>query len=252
MTAEVSEWKGLLEQGQMEDCHFTCEQTPPTEADTLSKSVIRRQILARRDQLEPKIKTCYDREIRKRVFEHPAYQKTQIVLAYASYRSEVATTELIRQALADGKYVFVPKVVGEEMEFWQIMSLEDLCSGYKGIPEPRTDISFPEWIEKQGIWTHTVQENIPEQQRTLCQAMMWMPGAVFDRKKHRIGYGKGFYDRYLARWFHRAKLFSGENGEEISLTIMALAYSCQVVSQLPYEGHDILPDLVITETEILT
>lgn len=236
----------------MEDYQFSCGQTPPTEADTLSKSMIRRQILARRDQLEPKIKTCYDREIRKRVFGHSVYQKTQIVLAYASYRSEVDTTELIRQALADGKYVFVPKVAGEEMEFWQIMSLEDLCSGYKGIPEPRTDISFPEWIDAQGIGTYTAQENITEQRRTLCQAMMWMPGAVFDRNKHRIGYGKGFYDRYLARWFHSARLLSGENRREIPLTTMALAYSCQVVSRLPYEGHDILPDLVITETEILT
>ena len=81
--------------------------------------------------------------------------------------------------------------------------------------------------------------------RGLYQAMMWMPGAAFDRSRHRIGYGKGFYDRYLDRWHHMVKQ------PEIRLTTAALAYSCQVVPQLPYEAHDVLPDLLVTEREIL-
>ena len=225
------------------------EETLPTEAEKLCKSKVRRQILAKRDQLEPEAKAWYDRKIQEKVLAHQTYQEAQIILTYASYRSEVDTTGLIWQALLDGKCVFAPKVSGEEMEFWQITSLADFISGYKGIPEPAERISFPEWIKRQDILPGTVQENGTGQKRDvrqgLYQAMMWMPGAAFDRSRHRIGYGKGFYDRYLDRWHHMVKQ------PEIRLTTAALAYSCQVVPQLPYEAHDVLPDLLVTEREIL-
>ncbi len=225
------------------------EEALPTEAEKLCKSKVRRQILAKREQLEPEAKAWYDGKIREKILAHQAYQEAQIIMAYASYRSEVDTTGLIRQALLDGKCVFAPKVSGEEMEFWQIISLEDLRRGYKGIPEPAEDISFPEWIKRQDILPGTVPENSIGQKRDLrrglYQAMMWMPGAAFDRSRHRIGYGKGFYDRYLERWHHR------EKQPGIRLTTAALAYSCQVVPQLPYEAHDVLPDLLVTEREIL-
>ena len=123
--------------------------------------------------------------IGEKVLSHPACREAQIILAYAGYRSEVDTLPLIRQALTAGKIVFAPKVAGEEMEFWQISSVGDLHDGYRGIPEPEERMALPEWLQRQG--------------ETVCKAMMWMPGAVFDRERHRIGYGKGFYDRYLAR-----------------------------------------------------
>lgn len=220
-----------------------------TKTEKLCKNEVRRQILAKRDQLEPEIKAWYDREIQERILAHQIYQEAQIILAYASYRSEVDTTMLIRQALSDGKFVFTPKVSGEEMEFWQITSLEDLRGGYKGIPEPVERISFPEWIKYQDILVDTVPENDIEPKRDsrqrLYQAVMWMPGAAFDRRRHRIGYGKGFYDRYLDRWHHKG------NHPGIRLTTVALSYSCQVVPLLPYEAHDVLPDLLITEREIV-
>lgn len=204
------------------------------------KSEIRRQILSMRDKLEPQTKAQYDKAIREQVFAHPLYQESQIMLAYASYRSEVDTSEMIRQALADGKYVFVPKVSGPEMEFWQITSPADLHRGYKGIPEPAAQVSFPEW-RKQAVCRIG-----SSYQKTQYRAMMWMPGAVFDRKRHRIGYGRGFYDRYLGRLY-------GEAGErKMLLTTAALAYLCQLVEELPCEAHDVKPDLVITEAGIIS
>lgn len=200
----------------------------------MDKSEIRRRILSVRDRLEPEVKARYDEAIRERVLTHRVYRESQIILAYASYRSEVDTKEMIGQALADGKDVFVPKVCGGEMEFWQILSLADLHSGYQGIPEPTERISRVEDLFR----------------KKHHKAMMWMPGAVFDEKRHRIGYGKGFYDRYLGRLYDRAERIDG-GSVGVLLTTAALAYTCQLIHALPYEAHDVTPDMVITEAGIL-
>ena len=142
---------------------------------------------------------------------------------------------MIRQALTAGKIVFAPKVAGEEMEFWQILSVGDLHDGYRGIPEPEERVALPEWLQRQG--------------ETVCKAMMWMPGAVFDRERHRIGYGKGFYDRYLAR-LRSTAVCQADGRTGLHLTTAALAYACQIVTRIPSEAHDVRPDLVITEAAL--
>ena len=210
---------------------------------SMDKSRIRRQILAVRDRMDPEVRERCNAAIRERVFVHQAYREARIILAYVSYRSEVDTSEMIGQALADGKYVFAPKVCGGEMEFWQIFSLEDLCSGYKGIPEPVRGIPLPEWMGRPNGSAAADQGELLQ-----YKIMMWMPGAVFDRERHRIGYGKGFYDRYLGR-LRDAKGRIGSVMER--LTTAAFAYTCQLVHTIPYEVHDVRPDMVITEEGIL-
>lgn len=217
----------------------------------MDKSELRRQILSVRDRLEPEVRARYDEKIRERVFAHPVYRAAQIILAYAGYRSEVDTAVMIRRALDDGKYVFAPKVCGTEMEFWQITSPEDLHSGYKGIPEPVERVSFPEWIGRPQDPESKGTEREPLR-RIRQNVMLWMPGAVFDRERNRIGYGKGFYDRYLGRLCGsgREKRICGVRTEFI-LTTAALAYTCQLVQELSCEAHDVKPDMVITEVGIL-
>lgn len=198
------------------------------------KKELRKYILKVRDEISGEERVSSNAKIKTNVLTQPVYKEAEIILAYASYRSEVDTMALIGQALADGKYVFAPKVSGDEMEFWQITALEDLKEGYRGIPEPVESISFPEWLAEQN--------NVGEK-----YAVMWMPGAAFDKERHRIGYGKGFYDRYLSRLADlREKLWCGCH-MRLHLTTAALAYSCQVLDQIPYEPHDIIPDLLITE-----
>lgn len=220
-----------------------------------SKNGIRKDILNIRDNLSIEARERYSDQIRERVICHTSYREAQIILAYASYLSEVDTMMLIGQALADGKYVFAPKVAGEDMEFWQITSTDDLHAGYRGIPEPVQGISFPEWLagrmgraKRQMNIDRKIEQGVFKNKNKIM-IMMWMPGAVFDRERHRIGYGKGFYDRYLS------KLSDGTREELLQpggfqLITAALAYSCQVVRQIPYEPHDIKPDMVVTEKEI--
>lgn len=205
----------------------------------MNKKEIRRSILAVRDGIPIGDRERFDDEIKERVLTCSVYKMAKAILAYASYRSEVDTTALIVQALADGKYVFVPKVSSDEMEFWQITGTDDLQEGYQGIPEPVESISFPEWLA--GI--NTGKDN----HETIHHAMMWMPGTVFDKERHRIGYGKGFYDRYLRRLTDLEEMLWGESRTKLHLTTAALAYSCQVLEQIPHEPHDIRPDMVVTE-----
>ncbi|WP_304635881.1 5-formyltetrahydrofolate cyclo-ligase, partial [uncultured Oscillibacter sp.] len=73
------------------------------------------------------------------------------------------------------------------------------------------------------------------QGETVCKAMMWMPGAVFDRERHRIGYGKGFYDRYLAR-LRSTAVCQADGRTGLHLTTAALAYACQIVTRIPSEA----------------
>lgn len=208
-----------------------------------SKGDIRRKILRIRDGMAARDRIYYDAVIRERVLSHRSYCDAQAILAYASYRSEVDTRMLIEQALADGKHVFLPKVSGNDMEFWQIMALEDLQSGYRGIPEPAESVSFPEWMTGRN---ENRDRNAGD---VIDTVMMWMPGAVFDRERHRIGYGKGYYDRYLSKVSDgKGDFYTGS--VEFRLSTAALAYDCQIMQRIPFEEHDIRPDMVITEAGI--
>ena len=204
----------------------------------MNKKDVRKKVLAVRDAISAADKVQYDASIWKIVMGTEEYREADAVLAYVSYKSEVDTTALIQQALADGKHVFAPKVSGSEMEFWQISSLEDLREGYRGILEPEQSISFTDWISKH----------------IGSKVMMWMPGVAFDRERHRIGYGGGFYDRYLNRLLQRLEQTDSmesprTHSESITLTTAALAYSCQVLERIPYEEHDVRPDMLVTEQE---
>ena len=204
----------------------------------MNKKDVRKSVLAMRDSIPVEERVKYDAKIREYILTQSVYKEAQIILAYAGYRSEVDTLALIRQALEDGKHVFAPKVSGDEMEFWQITALEDLREGYRGISEPAESISFPKWLAEQN--------NAAD-----VYVMMWMPGAAFDRERHRIGYGKGFYDRYLCRQADLKEKLWRECQMKLHLTTVALAFSCQMFEQIPYEPHDIKPDLLITEKEVL-
>ena len=200
----------------------------------MNKRDVRKSVLTLRDSISADDKVQYDAEIRKNITGMAEYREAETILAYVSYKSEVDTTLLIEQAFKDGKAVFAPKVAGHEMEFWKITSLNDLQEGYKGIREPIQSTSFLEWIK-------------------VGKVMMWMPGAVYDREKHRIGYGGGFYDRYLNQMAGSMDCATQmrDHTEYASFITAALAYSCQVLEQIPYEEHDRKPDLIITEQGII-
>lgn len=179
-----------------------------------TKQAIRKQIFAARKACTEQQVEAWSREITRRTAAIPAFKRAERVLAYADYNHEVMTRFLIEEAWRAGKEVAVPKVVGEDMVFYRLTDFSQLKPGYYGIPEPQEG-EIVQWEE----------------------ALMLMPGVAFDRKGHRVGYGGGFYDRFLEKHTEIQKV--------------ALAFSFQMVEEAPTEPTDIFPQIIVTENEIL-
>lgn len=146
---------------------------------------------------------------------HERYRTADTILVYVSYGEEVSTPELIRTALAQGKRVFCPRVEGKEMEFYRIFSMEELTAGFHGILEPKADAPAFDGREKGNV-------------------LLLTPGTVFDRMGHRIGYGGGYYDRYLARFLKEERPYC-----------IGLCFACQLTERIEPKAHDIIMDAVI-------
>lgn len=199
------------------------------------KKRFRREALAKRDGLTAEQRRDYSGRIIKKLTSLPCYENADAILTYVSFRSEVDTFPLLERAFADGKTVFAPKVMGKEMTFYQISSPEDLAEGYHGILEPLCTYSYEEWVADQ-----------MGQFILIC-----MPGAAFDRARHRIGYGGGFYDRFLSKLAESEKETAETARPQVKITTAALAFSCQIFEEIPWEVHDICPEHIIAETEII-
>ena len=141
--------------------------------------------------------------------KHPMYQNAKTIYGYLPYNQEVRTTPMLEQALRDGKRVAVPKVFGDEMKFLYLEDLSQVELGYCGIPEPVDDG--------------------PEAQDPT--ALVLMPGLAFDAQGHRIGYGGGFYDKFLTK--------------DPTHPTLALCYDFQMVDCLETEEFDVPVDCVL-------
>lgn len=190
------------------------------------KKRFRTEALAARDSLTPEQRKRYSDRIIRNLIGLPCYQEADAILTYISFRSEVDTFPLLERAFADGKAVFAPKVLGKEMAFYRIYSKNDLTKGYQGILEPIGGQLFEIWRNDQ------VSQRV----------LVCLPGAAFDRSCHRIGYGGGFYDRYL-----------GDIAcSQMRYVTAALSFNCQIFEEIPWETHDIRPEQIITQTEIIS
>ncbi len=138
-----------------------------------------------------------------------AYQNAKSIYGYLPYNHEVRTVPMLQQAIADGKRVAVPKCYGDEMRFIWMDDLSRVEKGYAGIPEPVED------------------GPVADDER----ALVLMPGLAFDPQGHRIGYGGGFYDKFLAR--------------EPEHPTLALCYDFQMLEHLQTEEFDIPVDWVL-------
>ena len=138
-----------------------------------------------------------------------AYRSAKTIYGYLPYNQEVRTTPMLEQALLDGKRVAVPKCYGDEMRFIFMDDLSRVEKGYANIPEPIADGPIAD------------DET----------ALVLMPGLAFDPSGRRMGYGGGFYDRFLAAESHPT---------------IALCYDFQLLDALSTEEHDIPVDAVLT------
>ncbi len=158
-----------------------------------------------------------NRMIRKNLFADPIWKQISWLYPYVSCGTEVDTWAIIRHVLSHdvaGRRirVAVPRVQGTDMEFYEITSVDELCPGYQGIYEPVP--SCPSVGTGDGL--------------------MLLPGLAFDRSGHRVGYGGGYYDRYLGSHPGKHRI------------LYALAYDLQIVDRIETEEFDICPQKIIT------
>lgn len=182
------------------------------------KQLIRRDIITKRSAQKGDVKQEKDKDIRKKLLSMPEFGKSSIILFYVSIRGEVKTDDLISEALGKGKRVLVPFVdlEKEEMMISEIKDLNELEKGAFGIPEPKNPKEFP--IDKIDL--------------------VIVPGVAFDRRGNRIGFGTGFYDKFLSRLPKETPF-------------IALAYDFQVLREIPKGKDDVKIDKIITETETI-
>ncbi len=186
----------------------------PVNEIKAEKTELRKTFGLSRAKLDREKKLDYDAEIQSRVLALREYIDTDIVFTYVSLDTEASTIGLIYAAWANGKRVAVPRCEPKttQMEFYIINSFDDLETGQYNIPEP-----IAERCEKVTDFSHG-----------LCV----VPGLSFDAEGYRLGYGRGYYDRFL-------KQFRG--------TSVGLCYSSYVKFKLPRSEYDMPVDIISTE-----
>ena len=174
------------------------------------KSELRKQVLQEMKALPREQKQAIDQALTERLFQHPFYQEAKIIATYLSFPHEFQTQGLIEQALKDGKKVLIPKTYSKGRMDFVVYDLQQLIKTSFGLLEPQGEL---EVVDASQI------------------DLIHVPGLVFTTEGYRIGYGGGYYDRYLEQ-------FSGHT--------LSTVYHYQVQDFIP-EKHDIPVEEVLID-----
>ena len=166
------------------------------------KAELRKKILQEMKALSQEQKQAMDRALTERFLRHPFYQEAKVIATYLSFPHEFQTQELIEQALKDGKKVLIPKTYPKGRMEFVVYNPQQLVKTSFGLLEPQGDLEVvkPSQID-----------------------LIHVPGLAFTTEGYRIGYGGGYYDRYLEH-------FTGHT--------LSTVYPCQI-QEFNFENHDI-------------
>lgn len=180
------------------------------------KSELRRLYREKRKTLADK--EIKDRQICECFLNSQLYKDSQTLLCYAALKDEINTDRIIERALKDGKKVALPRCsdLNGNMDFYFIKSLSDLSVGAFGIREPDP----------------TAYEKVQDFSNCVCL----VPALAFDESGYRLGYGKGYYDRFMKKFI---------------IISVGLCYNEFLKDTLPVENHDEAVDCIATENEII-
>jgi len=174
----------------------------------MNKQILRNKYKQIRKNIKDKEKL--DSIIFNKIVSLKEYKQSKLILTYVSLKEEVDTIKLIKYSLEEGKRVAVPKCEGNDIIFYYIYTLEDLEEGNFGILEPKTN------------------EVVNKFDNSICI----IPGIAFDKENNRLGYGKGFYDRFLENY----------KGIKIGLT-----YRECICDKIDTDENDVKMDMIIKD-----
>ena len=181
----------------------------------LTKQECRKRLLAERASLCEQ-RYAVSQDVLQRVLQLDVFQSAKLVLCYVSLPDEIDTEALIEQAWRSGKEVAVPVCTDRfgNMDFYRITALSDLKNSTFGVREPDTALC----------------QKVTDFQEAVCI----VPGLSFDRKGSRLGYGKGYYDRFLKKY---------------TLISIGLCYNSLILDTLPTDEFDVPVNIVVTEQQ---
>ncbi len=172
-----------------------------------------------RKSLSPQEWVRKSAEICEYLKKQPEFQSADVILMYASLPDEIDTLTLLNDLLKENKKdIYCPVTCGDTMEFYQVNSLDDLKEGNFHVLEPEAD---------------NFKILVPKPEKRYC---MILPGLMFDKSGNRLGYGKGFYDKYLAGL-----------DKSLNMTTIGLCYEVLLQEQMVTEDTDQKVDFVVTE-----
>lgn len=183
----------------------------------MDKGAIRAIMLHRRSTMLPDQVARLSHFAQQRLLATELFAAAQSLALYNPVRNETATNKVFDVACRQGKQVYYPRVTGDHLHFVQITSPAQLVSGSFGVLEPAANLRN--------------SQQTPE--------LILVPGIAFDRCGHRLGYGRGFYDRYLACCSDQ-------------VVRVGFAYSFQLCDALPVGACDQPVDALVTDTQTIT
>ncbi len=182
----------------------------------MNKQELRKELKKRRCALPQDVREAYSRQICQNLLALPMIKEADLIYAYSAIGSEVSLQTLIEDALEKHGRIGMPRVFGDEMKFFAIRQFSELREGAFGILEPQTG-----------------EEDLLTGNAGICL----IPGLGFDASGGRIGYGKGYYDRYL-------QAFPG-------LIRIGCCFEEQLVESIPKEAQDVSMDYLMTPSGLL-
>ncbi len=182
-------------------------------SNTIEKARLRKQLLDARDELSLDFIKIASNKIRDNLRKIDFYRKSSLIGVYYSIGSEVQTHDLIQEFFNHGKDFALPRVEKNDIIFKKISSLSDLEPGSFSVMEPKEKCETVKNLD-----------------------VILTPSIALTREGYRLGYGFGFYDRYL----------HGKKSKKISLS-----YAKQVLRTFPHDDHDVKMDCIVTEDEVI-
>ena len=183
----------------------------------MGKALIRKQFLSLRKQLDLPAYLRLSRQAQQHLIDSEYFVRAETVALYSPISNEVATEQVFLEARQRNKQVYYPRVHGDNLEFLEVHAMADLLPGTFGVAEP------------------ALGEKISVSELDLVV----VPGVAFDLRGHRLGYGRGYYDRQLA-------------GKAMKTVSVGLGFESQLCDLLPVEVHDQSLDFIATETRFLS
>lgn len=179
-----------------------------------NKKLTRTAIKEKRYALRESEVQSLSQECVSKVLQFPELLEANTVCVYMPTGNEIDTSAIIQYCLENQKRVAAPRIEGDTMDFYYFQSIVDLKQG------------------AYDIWEPTGTERVTDE-----ESVVIMPGVAFDLDCNRIGYGKGYYDKYLSKHPNMKKI--------------ALAYEFQIVGKIKREIHDIRPEMIVTERRVI-